>query len=70
MSFLGLGKAFGRWFRQQNYRLGHHKSLENGQVIYSVRNEKRKAELEKIIENGTVLTAISLMKSTDWTGSW
>ena len=61
MSFLGLsGKSFlvVGFANKKSIAWAIAKSLEKegARVIYSVRNEKRKAELEKIIENGTVLT--------------
>ena len=61
MSFLGLSaKTFlvVGFANKKSIAWAIAKSLEKegARVIYSVRNEKRKAELEKIIENGTVLT--------------
>jgi enoyl-[acyl-carrier protein] reductase I len=61
MSFLGLsGKTFliVGFANKKSIAWSIAKSLEKegARVIYSVRNEKRKSELEKITENGTILT--------------
>ena len=61
MSFLGLsGKTFlvVGFANKKSIAWAIAKLLEDegARVIYSVRNEKRKADLEKIIEDGTVLT--------------